>query len=208
MTPRIVDKRAKRKEILKAALKVFARSGLSNFKMIEIADAAGVGKGTLYEYFPSKTDLIVGCFGDMVEDWAAYAGAQMEQAGDPLSQVRTVVSSTFEYFLNQPERVEAMFDFYAMGIPRRDGKPALIEMGPLYGEMIAQLGRTIQAGIDAGQFRPVNADLAASVILAAVDGLFFQIALQVVRFDDKELQEEVGDLLLGGLLPPGSPEKK
>ncbi len=200
MTPRIVDKKAKRKQILQAALPVFARTGLTGFKMIDIAEAAGVGKGTLYEYFPSKTDLIVGCFGDMVEDWGEFVTAKASKSDDPVEQVRTTIGSTFEYFAQNRVRIAVLFDFYAMGIPRRDGKPALIEMGPLYGEMIAQLGRIIQTGIDRGQFRPVNANLAASAILALLDGLFFQIALEVVSFDDDELQHQVGDLIMGGLL--------
>ncbi len=201
MSPRIVDKRAKRQEILKAALRVIARIGISDFKMIEIAEEAGVGKGTLYEYFPSKTDLIVGCFGDMVEDWGEFLGRELAEVSDPVERVKMTISSTFEYFAGEQYRLDALFDFYAMGIPRRDGKPALIEMAPLYGEMIKQLGEFIQAGVESGQFRPVNADLAASMILAAIDGLFFQIALRVVSFEDTELQQQVGEIILGGLLP-------
>jgi len=204
MTPRVVDKEAKRKQILQAALPVFARSGLTGFKMIDIAEAAGVGKGTLYEYFPSKTDLIVGCFGDMMEDLGEFITAKAGTSDDPVEQVRTTIGSTFEYFAQNRVRIAVLFDFYAMGIPRRDGKPALIEMSPLYGEMIGQLGRIIQAGIDRGQFRPVNADLAASAILALLDGLFFQIALEVVSFDEDELQRQVGDIILGGLLARSS----
>lgn len=200
MSPRIVDKKAKRKEILKAALRVFARSGVSGFKMIELAEEAGVGKGTLYEYFPSKVDLIVGCFGDMMEDWGAFVQDRLREISNPVAQLRATVAATFEFFQDDRERIEVLFDFYAMGIPRRDGKPALIEMSPMYGEMIKHVGGIIQAGIDAGQLRQVNAEVAASVLLAALDGLFFQIALRVVSFDDAELQGQVGDILLGGLL--------
>ena len=59
MTPRIVDREAKRKQILGAAMTVFARKGINDFRMIEIAEAANMGKGTLYEYFPSKDELII-----------------------------------------------------------------------------------------------------------------------------------------------------
>ena len=203
-----MDKKAKRKEILKATLRVIARSGIDGFRMIEIAEEAGVGKGTLYEYFPSKTDLIVGCFSDMVEDWGEYLNSRLQSISDPVERVKLTISATFEFFQEDKERVEAIFDFYAMGIPRRDGKSALIDMGPLYGEMIKQLGDVIQAGIDSGQFRPVNAYLAASVILAAIDGLFFQIAVRVVSFDDIELREQVGDIILGGLLPDKSKKQR
>lgn len=201
MTPRVVDKGAKRKEILRAALKVLARTGRTDFKMIEVAEAAGVGKGTLYEYFPSKLDLIIGCFADMMEDWGAFVNVRMRNVPGPVSQLRTLIAATFEYFQGEQDRLQALFDFYAMGIPRRDGKPALIEMSPSYREMIQQVAGIIRAGMDAGQIRRVNPELAASVILAALDGLFFQIALQVVNLDDEGSQRQVGDVLLAGLLP-------
>jgi len=47
----------KRKEILTSANALFAEKGFHNTKMEEIAVSAGVGKGTLYEYFKSKQDI-------------------------------------------------------------------------------------------------------------------------------------------------------
>ncbi len=187
---------------MKAARKVFGRTGIGHFRMIEIADAAGVGKGTLYEYFPSKNDLILGCFVDMMEDLGGFLNNRLSELQDPVCQIKTIIAATFEFYRTERDRIEALFDFYAMGIPRCDGKPALVEISPFYGEMIKQVGRIVQTGIDSGYFRPVNADLAASMILGLLDGLFFQIALRVISFDDDELQEEVGSIILGGLLPP------
>jgi len=47
----------KRQQILAAALGVFAEKGFHNAKIEEIAQAAQVGKGTVYEYFQSKKEL-------------------------------------------------------------------------------------------------------------------------------------------------------
>lgn len=55
--PKIVDKAAKRQEILQAAISVFVEKGYHGAKMADIAVAAGMGKGTLYEYFPTKESL-------------------------------------------------------------------------------------------------------------------------------------------------------
>ena len=62
MSPKVVDRQKKREKILRAALKVFSDRGMTEFKMIDIATAAGIGKGTIYEYFSSKEDIIAGCF--------------------------------------------------------------------------------------------------------------------------------------------------
>ena len=50
-------KEEKRALIIEAAAKVFARRGFASTLMAEIAIEAGIGKGTLYEYFDSKEDL-------------------------------------------------------------------------------------------------------------------------------------------------------
>ena len=47
----------KKENILQAAVQVFSRKNFYLVKMQEVADAAGVGKGTIYEYFSSKEDL-------------------------------------------------------------------------------------------------------------------------------------------------------
>ena len=62
--PRIaVDKReeyaeGRREQILNAALQVFSNRGFAETTMDEIAAASGLGKGTLYCYFPSKEVLL------------------------------------------------------------------------------------------------------------------------------------------------------
>ncbi|WP_201025162.1 TetR family transcriptional regulator [Desulfitobacterium hafniense] len=54
-----VGKEEKRIEILKAALKVISGVGFEGAKMEDIAKEAGVGKGTIYEYFDSKNALFL-----------------------------------------------------------------------------------------------------------------------------------------------------
>ena len=47
----------RRADILQAALKEFSLRGIGGVSMSEIATRAGIGKSTIYEYFPSKTEL-------------------------------------------------------------------------------------------------------------------------------------------------------
>lgn len=53
----MVEKNQKRQDILNSARALFKAKGFHNTKMEDIAIAAGVGKGTLYEYFKSKQDI-------------------------------------------------------------------------------------------------------------------------------------------------------
>ncbi|NLU48034.1 MAG: helix-turn-helix transcriptional regulator [Syntrophomonadaceae bacterium] len=47
----------KREAIIQAALQVFSEKGYHNARMEEVATVAGIGKGTIYEYFDSKLQL-------------------------------------------------------------------------------------------------------------------------------------------------------
>lgn len=58
--PMDVRKRKTRRRIVKAATDAIVRHGFRRASIDGIAKAAGIAKGTVYLYFPSKTDLLVG----------------------------------------------------------------------------------------------------------------------------------------------------
>ena len=67
-------KRSRKEAILEAATHIFSAKGFHAANIIEIADKAGIGKGTVYEYFPSKKALFIetleynaGRYNDMIE---------------------------------------------------------------------------------------------------------------------------------------------
>lgn len=200
MTPRVVDKEAKRNQILEAALTVFTRQGIHDFRMIEIAEAAKVGKGTLYEYFPSKDDLIVGCFSLFMSRFKSHVAASLAEVTDPVEKIRKMVEATFEFCLTDRALFDTIFDFYAAGIPRRDGKSLLTELAPMYRDMIEWVGTVVDDGVSQGLFRPTDSRVAASSILALLDGLFFQLALGVIKIDSYDFSYRISSNLLNGLL--------
>jgi AcrR family transcriptional regulator len=200
MAPKIVDKEKKKRDILRSALKVFSRRGIHDFKMIQVAEAAGVGKGTLYEYFPSKEDIVIGSFELILEDFEAHLEQRLAHLTKPVDQVRQYFFAGFEFFVLQKRRLDVLFDFYAAGLPRKDGSPLLLNMAGNYRIAVDYLAAIIQRGIDEGDFRPVDATVAASTLLAMLDGLLFQSALGMTAIGERKLPERICDVYLGGLL--------
>src|ERR1043166_8441388 len=72
-------KEARPQEILDAALAVFAEKGFAAARMEEVARRAGVTKGTIYRYFPSKEELFKSlvrvAIGGTLEQVTAFASA-------------------------------------------------------------------------------------------------------------------------------------
>ena len=69
-----------------------------------------------------------------------------------------------------------------------------------YGLAIEYLGSIIQRGIDEGSFRPVDARVAASTLLATLDGLLFQSALGLTVLEEPGLPEKICEVYLRGLV--------
>lgn len=93
MTPRneeqnkqIRDER--KQQILKAALKVFARRGLTATKISEIASEAGLSHGLVYHYFSSKDEIFTILVDMALEGSSKVIGYAAQQNVSPLEQLR------------------------------------------------------------------------------------------------------------------------
>ena len=54
----VVDKVQKRRDIALACVELFTQSGINDLSIAKVAKTAGVGKGTIYEYFKNKNDIV------------------------------------------------------------------------------------------------------------------------------------------------------
>ncbi len=78
----------RRKEILEAAVKVFARNGFFLSKVSDVARAAGVADGTIYLYFRNKDDLLISIFDQAMGAFVERARNALAETTDPVEQLR------------------------------------------------------------------------------------------------------------------------
>lgn len=102
------DKRAidKRAVILDAALRTFVKRGYTKTKVAEIASEAGVAEGTLYNYFPSKEDLLLALFD---EKWNAIiheVKSKINRLDDPNKKLKAIFSSVVRMFRKNRQLAE------------------------------------------------------------------------------------------------------
>jgi AcrR family transcriptional regulator len=191
MSPLVVDKKTKRKLIMKAALEVFAEQGTDVTKMADI--------GTLYEYFPSKEDLISGSVLMMMDELDTRLVERLYRLADPLEKVQAFIEETFEFFMGEQDRSKSLANFYAFGIPRSGEKPLIEGIEKRYREFIDWLASIIENGIEERVFRPVDSKQTASILLAAIDGLLFQVILGLLPENRSRLPESVLNSLVEGI---------
>src|SRR5262245_31723375 len=82
------SRNGKYEAILRAAARVFARSGYFNAKVSDVARTAGVADGTVYLYFKNKDDLLTSIFGWAMGEFINRARSEMADLKDPREKLR------------------------------------------------------------------------------------------------------------------------
>ena len=159
----------RRHSILQAARAVFARQGYADTVVDDIATQAGIAKGTLYLYFPSKERIYLAALLEQARQLDADSRAAMsavptwrEKMGAYL-QVRLLYFETHQDFL----RIY-MTEFRGMCM---QGKPLVAEFIHLMQQGEAHLAQIFAAAAARGEIRPVDPELAALTVSDMTRGL-------------------------------------
>src|SRR5438132_5040549 len=87
-----------RDRILRAAETIFARRDYHEVQMDDVVEACGVGKGTVYRYFPSKQALYLAVMFEGIEQLRVALEATVRTDEPPAIQIRRIVHRTLSYF--------------------------------------------------------------------------------------------------------------
>jgi AcrR family transcriptional regulator len=200
MCPKIVDKQKKREEILHAAMKVFAEKGVKRARMADIAQRAGIGKGTIYEYFRSREEIFMEGFNLLLRDMKDGLQSVLEVPADPETKLKSVMKIFFSSLAQlSAEMTGILIDFWHEGIHSEAAKGGgIIDLKQVYDDIRNAVRQVVADGIMAGQFREVDPTMVASVIMAIVDGLLLQWILDKKAFDlDSVVEGSMGIVLKG-----------
>jgi AcrR family transcriptional regulator len=84
---------ARRQAILAAASDVASEKGIGAVQIVSIANRAGIAAGTVYRYFPSKTDLVAALASEFCEQELAAMQAAVRAAPGPLSGLAAAIAT-------------------------------------------------------------------------------------------------------------------
>lgn len=197
--PKIVDKEEKKATILEASIRVFAEKGWRNTKIADIAKAADIGKGTVYEYFHSKDELLTATFRYFMTQAETIVAGRLAQIDDPLNRLETYISSWADILESESmDYLEIMLDFWAEGIRSKDRFSSLDLMKVYYDnrQFIEQL---LEDCISEGRIKKIDTQIVASIIIGTLDGLLIQWILDKNVFDIKKAVSSFARLMLDGL---------
>jgi AcrR family transcriptional regulator len=96
-------KEQRRKLIMRAALKIISRKGYNPTALEEVAQEAGIAKGTLYLYFKDKEDLMYNTIMYVLDHLKERMIERIPRNLPPLETLERIASILFEYFLENDE---------------------------------------------------------------------------------------------------------
>jgi AcrR family transcriptional regulator len=198
-------KEARPQELLDAALDLFVEKGFAATRSEEVASRAGVSKGTLYLYYPSKEELlkevirhnVVNQIAEGIEIVRGFEGSSAELLGYVLrlwwERVgETRASGILKLMMSEVRNFPEIAQFW------------IDEVTSPADRMIAEI---VQRGIDSGEFRPVHV---GDVVHALISPLLFLVmnkhslgaCVASAKLDPRAIIEAQIDLVLNGLHAP------
>jgi AcrR family transcriptional regulator len=183
---------ARHDAIMAAARTLAAEGGMGSVQMAAVAARAGIAAGTVYRYFPAKTDLIAA----LVADQSAVEIAALNRAGDaapgPLSALAAAIV-TFAARALASRRLA--FAMVAEPVAPELEAARLRYRGALAGAFEIR----IRSALERGHLPAQDAGVAAAALVGAlIEGLIGPLA-PAVRDDPAEIRAQVQTLTLFGL---------
>lgn len=188
----------KRSAILDAAMEVFSEKGFHPATIDEIAERAGVGKGTIYSYFDSKVALFQELLEEILETTYQRTKERVANSEGTLSKLYALADVDHDVVKRYAPLARILLADPSLVISpkfRRMLEHAQMQLNALVANVIRQ-------GQNEGIFsREFHAELAASMVLGAKNGVIFdwlevdsqrrpdpdQIRKQVVAFVERGL---------------------
>ncbi len=191
--------------ILAAAEKVFGDCGYAQATMEAVAERAGVSKGSLYNYFRSKRDLFLAVFAAAMAGEEAGLSRRLEMEGQASAGEK--IEHLFDYWFDRLGRYLRLgrlgLELWATAARQgREDEPS-VGFRRLYVRWRGQLGEIVAEGIRNGEFgADLDPQVAASLILAVLDGITVQVILETGVVVDEGFLAALKRGVLAGLRSP------
>ena len=158
----------KRELILDAAFELILEKGYSNTKIIDIATKAGIGKGTVYEYFENKESIAL----ELVRTRAAADYAKICELADELPTCREKLTKYFQLQVATVSRYKANVTDFRNEFMGNNSEISMEIIEAVQDIVLSQLefvGKVVRRGIDCGEFKNLNPDAATVCISGSIN---------------------------------------
>jgi AcrR family transcriptional regulator len=184
-------KRKKRKEIFNAAIDTFLKKGFVETSMREIAELAGMGKSSLYDYYKTKEDMLIYFAKDSLDIMIATANEIAKQEVTAYQRLNKIMLAHLEHIVSNKK---LFLLFYSEGQRMSsEAKRGIQKERYVYQDLISKI---IEDGIMEGSLREVDPLVTTRLLINAIVPAVFTSR---PTGTPQEMLEESMDVFLKGI---------
>jgi AcrR family transcriptional regulator len=171
-------------------MEAFTHHGYHGTTMDDIAARSGTSKGTLYWYFESKEELFETMVLELFDEaFGEEALAELARYPTATQKLRALAQSMVAFVQEVHGLFNLFLEFWASSSHRDQAAALWMDLLAQYKDMVTQI---VEAGIEAGEFHPVDAEALVWALLATYDGLaaywMLEPALDLQRINETYLE--------------------
>jgi AcrR family transcriptional regulator len=182
--------------IQEAAIRVISRKGMASATMQEIAEEAGVAKGTIYLYFRDRDELVEKTFETAIGELHKRIDAALESDGPFAQRLRAVITAKLAFF---NENREFFRLYHTLRMPEGSATQQRRQKRtcqPQYRARVDRLAAHLKSAMDAGEVRPLDPKRLALFLIETSTA----IVLERLSEDAPPPESEDVDLIVSTLL--------
>jgi AcrR family transcriptional regulator len=153
-----------RRRILEAAKEIFFRDGFMDANLDEIAEIAGVAKGTLYRYFDNKAQIYLAVLSRKARRFEKKLQDALDPQAEPIEALVRVSRFYFQHYVENPDYFQIFWAIENQAVIGELPPEVVGEVTRLWEESLAILAGIIERGIEEGVFAPCDAWEVASIL--------------------------------------------
>ncbi len=157
----------RRNEILNAAIKAFARKGLSGTSMDDIVRESGLSKGAIYWYFKSKDEIIMELMTTFFSSGMPELKQLVNSSGSASAKLRDFLELAVAETNKMMQFRPVVQELYVLALRDKTVKKLAKKEFEGYHKMLESI---ITRGIDQGEFKKVEPHQVANSILSLMEG--------------------------------------
>jgi AcrR family transcriptional regulator len=188
----------KKTQIINAAIEVFAKQGLEKGKIADIAKQAGIGKGTVYEYFKSKDEIFSAIENIFIQDTIDQLHSIANSNTTPTKKIEEISRISLDLHEQMGESVIIISELWAQHSRGQLHGHSSSFFSEMYNDYYKIVSDIFKEGVARGEFRKMNIEGVTTMLLVMIDGVIWQsVIFKNSRTFNKRKKEAIKSFMNG-----------
>ena len=189
-----MEKKTPKDRFLEETLKLFHEKGFKATTMRDIADRLNIEAATIYNYVDSKQSVLDNFLFEIADKFTVGIKNIEESSYSPLDKIKALVSLNVRLTWEHPYKIGLLVSEW-----KHLKEPRLTEFLDNRRQYEAKFETIVQAGIEAGELREMNPDIATFAILSSIRWLFSWYTPEKSELNPIEFEKQIIDFILKGI---------